>query len=230
MLAIHSFPDLKAGEVGLRSGSYMASGDEIDIIISGPGGHAALPHKTIDTVLVASQVIVGLQQICSRFIPTHIPSVLTFGNIEANSVMNIIPKRVKIEGTFRIMDETWRRKSLQQIEKIAKGIATSSGAQCTVEIRNGYPTISNNPEITKIATSALRETLPPEHIHELPLRMTTEDFGYYAQTIPSLYFRLGVAQPNGACAGLHTAEFLPDFSAVSTGIQSLYTIINKLNE
>ncbi|MDA3866573.1 MAG: M20 family metallopeptidase [Salinivirgaceae bacterium] len=230
MLALHSFPDLKAGEIGLRGGSYMASGDEIDIIINGPGGHAALPHKTIDTVLVASHVIVGLQQICSRFIPTHIPAVLTFGNIEANSVMNIIPKRVKIEGTFRIMNEEWRSKSLQQIKKLAKGIAESAGAQCTGEIRNGYPSIFNNPEITRQATDALKEIFAAKHIHELPLRMTTDDFGYYAQTIPSLYFRLGVAKTNGECAGLHTPEFMPEFSAVSTGIQSLYTIINKLTE
>lgn len=227
MLALHSFSDLKAGDVGFREGPYMASGDEIDILVKGLGGHAAMPHTTVDTVLVAAQIVVALQQITSRFVPAHIPSVLTFGNVEANSVMNIIPKLVKLEGTFRIMNEEWRSKALAAITKIAKNIAEASGAQCEVVIRSGYPAIANNEELTAIAREAVSDLLGAEHIEHLPLRMTTDDFGYYAQNIPSVYYRIGVADRSGVCSGLHTPEFLPNVDAIETGVQSLCSIISR---
>lgn len=228
MLALHSFPDLKAGEFGVREGAYMASGDEIDILVHGPGGHAALPHKTVDTVLVASQIVVALQQVASRFVPADIPSVLTFGNVSANSVMNIIPKLVKLEGTFRIMDEEWRNKAIEQIKNIAVHLAKAAGATCEVVVRRGYPAISNHTAYTRKVRQALIETFGADAVKELPIRMTTDDFGYYAQAIPSVYFRLGVADALGQCAGLHTPEFLPQLSAIRYGVEALTEIINYI--
>mgnify|MGYP001308077938 CR=1 FL=1 len=228
MLALHSFPDLKVGEFGVREGAYMASGDEIDILVHGPGGHAALPHKTVDTVLVASQIVVALQQVASRFIPSDIPSVLTFGNISANSVMNIIPKLVKLEGTFRIMVEEWRNKAIEQIKNIAVNLAKAAGATCEVVVRRGYPAISNHSTYTRKVRQALIETFGADSVKELPIRMTTDDFGYYAQAIPSVYFRLGVADALGQCAGLHTSEFLPQLSAIRYGVEALTEIINYI--
>jgi amidohydrolase len=221
MIALHSFPDLKAGEVGFREGPYMASADEIDIHIKGPGGHAAMPHKTVDTVVTAAHVLVALQQIRSRFIPAEIPGVLSFGNVITNSVMNIIPKEVKLEGTFRIMDETWRKKVHYRVKEIANHTAQSMGADCEVVIRHGYPSIANDEFITKNIRNIAENTLGKENVFDLPLRMTADDFGYYAQKIPSTYFRLGVADESGTCAGLHTPEFLPDLKAIETGVRVL---------
>lgn len=228
MLALHSFPDLKAGEFGAKAGAYMASGDEIDLLINGPGGHAALPHQTVDTVLVASQIVVALQQVTSRFIPSQIPAILTFGNIAANSVMNIIPKQVKIEGTFRIVDEEWRGRSLNFIEQVASHTAQAAGATCQVVIRNGYPAITNDKLYTQIVSNTLIDTFGEAAFKNIPLRMTTDDFGYYAQTIPSVYFRLGVADASGVCAGLHTSEFLPHISALEYGIIAWFHVIKKM--
>ncbi|PLX21661.1 MAG: amidohydrolase [Salinivirgaceae bacterium] len=225
MIALHSFPDLKAGEVGFREGPYMASADEIDIHIKGPGGHAAMPHKTVDTVVTAAHVLVALQQIRSRFIPAETPGVLSFGNVVTNSVMNIIPKEVKLEGTFRIMDETWRKKVHYRVKEIANHTAQSMGAECEVVIRHGYPSIANDESITKNIRNIAENTLGKENVFDLPLRMTADDFGYYAHEIPSTYFRLGVADESGKCAGLHTPEFLPDLKAIETGVKVLSEVL-----
>lgn len=228
MLAMHAFPDLKAGEVGFRSGPYMASGDEVDVRIKGPGGHAAMPHKTVDTVLAAGQVLVALQQIQSRFIPSEIPSVLTFGNICAESVMNIIPREVLLEGTFRTMNEKWRKKALKKVREIVEHTAKAAGAKAETEIRSGYPAIVNNAETTRKAQDIATGLLGKKSIHQLPLRMTTDDFGYFAQKIPATYFRLGVANASGQSAGLHTPEFLPDPKALGTGVLVIVNLLQQL--
>jgi amidohydrolase len=230
MIALHSFPDLKAGEVGFREGPYMASADEIDIHVKGPGGHAAMPHKTVDTVVTAAHILVALQQIRSRFIPAEIPGVLSFGNVVTNSVMNIIPKEVKLEGTFRIMDETWRKKVHYKIKEIASYTAQSMGADCEVVIRHGYPSISNDEKSTLTIKQIAENSLGSEKVFDLPLRMTADDFGYYAQKIPSTYFRLGVANESGQCTGLHTPEFLPDLKAIETGVKVLSEVLLGFRE
>jgi len=229
MLAQHVFPDLKAGEVGFHPGPYMASGDEIDIHITGPGGHAAMPHKTVDTITTAAHILVALQQVKSRFIPAEIPSVLSFGNIVSNSVMNIIPKEVVLEGTFRIMNEEWRTKSLKKIEEIAQKTAETMGAGCKVVVRNGYPSIQNNEEHTATVRQIAKNLLGKEKVHHIPVRMTTDDFGYYALEIPSVYFRIGAGDENNQCAGLHTPEFLPDPYGLEIAAKLMTEVLLKFN-
>ena len=127
IIAQHVLPDMKCGHVGYKSGMYMASGDEIYLNIKGQGGHGALPHKLTDTVLVASHIIVALQQIVSRNGNAEIPTVLSFGKIEANGATNIIPDEVKIAGTLRTMDESWRKQAKQLINQIAQNTAKAMG-------------------------------------------------------------------------------------------------------
>lgn len=225
MLALHSFPDLEVGKVGFRPEAYMASSDEIDIHITGSGGHAAMPHKSIDTVLVASHIVVALQQIRSRFIPPVIPAVLSFGNIAANSVMNILPEKVSIEGTFRIMNEDWREKSLIQIEKIARKTAEAYGAGCDVVIRNGFPSVFNDKEKTQDVKAIAEQALGKENVVDLPVRLTADDFGYFTQQFPSVYFRLGTAWPDQPTSGLHTSTFLPHPEALCVGVRTLCEIL-----
>lgn len=228
MIALHVFPELKAGEAGFLPGAYMASSDEIDIHIKGPGGHAAMPHKTVDTITAAAHVLIALQQISARFIPADVPSVLSFGNIKTNSVMNIIPKQVVLEGTFRIMNENWRTKALKKIEKVARLTANTMNADAETVIRKGFPAINNDEYITQNLRKIAEEILGKNNVHTLPVRMTADDFGYYAQVIPSVYFRLGVADSKGQCAGLHTPEFLPDKKALPTALRLLNNLIIKL--
>jgi amidohydrolase len=215
----HVYPELPAGDVGFRPGQYMASADEIYITLKGKGGHAALPHNTIDTVLMASQTVVTLQQVVSRIIPTQVPAVLSFGNIVCKSAMNIIPETVKLEGTFRTMDEKWRYIAHEKITKLTQSVADGMGGTCDVDIQIGFPSVYNNPEVTLAAQKAAKEFLGETPVHDLDIRMTAEDFGWYAQKYPACFYRLGVGHTDGTFSGgLHSSNFLVNEKAIETGM------------
>src|ERR1043165_805838 len=146
IFGLHVYPHLPAGTVGFRAGQYMASTDEIHITIHGKGGHAALPHQTIDPIAIAAQVITALQQVVSRKSNPISPSVLSFGRIAGGTVNNVIPDTVQLDGTLRTMDETWRLQAHTLIHDIVKNICEAFGATATIDIPQGYPSLYNNPE------------------------------------------------------------------------------------
>ena len=215
--ALHCDPSLPVGSAGFRKGMYMASGDEIFIDVKGKGGHAALPHKTSDTILIASHIIVALQQIVSRHCPPSIPCVLTFGKITGNGAVNIIPKEVNIEGTFRTMNEEWRSRAKKLIREISISLAESMGAECKVNIIDGYPYLENDPQYTEESIRLAEHYLGKENTHELEIRMTTEDFGYYSQKFRTSFFRLGVKDNTQREFALHTPEFIAGERSINYG-------------
>ena len=208
----HVMPDIPVGKIGLHPGNFMASTDEIYLEIKGKGGHAALPFKLVDPIIIQAQVINALQTIVSRTIPAHIPSVLSFGKIEARGATNIIPDSVKIEGTFRTMDENWRKTALGKIESITKGIASAFGGEANVNIVNGYPVLYNNPELTATFKEKAVDILGKENVLDIEIRMTAEDFAYYSHKAPSVFYRLGTGNPQkpGTLNPLHSANFNVD--------------------
>jgi amidohydrolase len=226
----HVYPELPAGDVGFKQGKYMASSDEIYITLKGKGGHAALPYNTIDTVLMASQTVVSMQQVVSRFIPTQVPSVLSFGNIACNSVMNIIPETVKLEGTLRMMDEEWRYKAHDKIRDIAKSVAEGMGGSCDTDIQIGFPSVYNNPEVTKDAQNYAEQFLGDNAVHDLDIRMTAEDFGWFAQKYPACFYRLGVGyRDDTKSGGLHSPLFVANEDAIETGMSLMaFIAVNSL--
>ena len=222
VIAQHVLPDMDAGTVGFKSGMYMASSDEIYLTVKGKGGHAALPHLTADTVLMASQIIVSLQQIASRNANPAIPTVLSFGKVEANGATNVIPDKVKITGTFRTMNEEWRAEAHQRIEKIAQSVATAMGGSCEVNIVKGYPFLVNDETVTARASKAAEEYLGSSKVVDMDIRMTAEDFAYFSQAFPSTLFRLGVRKPNSKdIRNLHTSDFDADEEVIKTSIGNL---------
>ena len=212
----HVLPDMPAGHVGFKPGMYMASGDEVYLTIKGKGGHAALPHTLNDTVLIASNVIVALQQIVSRIVPANIPTVLSFGRIEGLGATNIIPEKVEIAGTLRTMNEEWRAKIKDKIRDIAEGTAKSMGAECEVDIKDGYPVVHNHEQATKEALGFAREFLDSSNVEEMDIRMTAEDFGYYTHKYPSVFYRFGVKQKDGPTGALHTPQLDINEEALET--------------
>lgn len=218
MLALHVQPDIESGFAGFREGQYMASNDEIYLTVSGKGGHAALPHQLSDTVLAASQIVVNLQQIASRNAKASIPTVLSIGKIIGSGATNVIPDVVKMEGTFRTMDESWRKTAHKRIESIARLTAESFGASCHTEIRYGYPVLNNDPKVTRQARQFSELYLGSGKIKDLEIRMTAEDFAFFSQEVPSCLFRLGVGDPAFKDpAGLHSADFTANEKALETG-------------
>ncbi|HYW94135.1 MAG TPA: M20 family metallopeptidase [Bacteroidales bacterium] len=219
MIAQHVYPDMEVGKVGFREGQYMASADEIFITVKGKGGHAALPERLVDPVLITSHMIVALQQVVSRNAPPAVPTVLSFGKITGEGAVNVIPDEVRLEGTFRTLNEEWRHKAHLLIEKLARGTAVAMGGDADIEIRHGYPVLVNDPAVTRQARQAAEEWLGKQNVEDLDVRMTAEDFAYFSQKYPSVLYRLGVsADPHNASA-LHTPRFTVDEAALKVAVE-----------
>ena len=219
IIALHVHPGLNVGKVSFRKGRVMASADEIYITIRSKGGHAAAPHLTADTILIASQLIVSLQQIISRNCNPLSPSVLSICSIQGGHTTNVIPTEVKLMGTFRAMDEAWRFKAHELIAKQAIGLVESMGAEIDLKIDVGYPTVDNDPVFTETAWQQAKIYLGNENVEETEIRMGAEDFGYYTQVIPGCFYRLGVRnEAKGIIHNVHTPKFDIDERAIETGI------------
>ena len=218
VLGQHVFPHLPAGKVGIRSGRYMASTDELYLTVRGKGGHGAMPEMNLDPVLVAAHLIVAAQQIVSRRASPKIPSVLSFGKVIANGATNVIPNEVYIEGTFRTLNEEWREEAHQHLRRLCEGLADSMGAVCELEIRRGYPYLENEPLLTARVKAAAEEYLGPENVVELDQWMAAEDFAYFSQAAPACFYRLGTRHEDGRFASsVHTPTFDIDEKALATG-------------
>jgi amidohydrolase len=206
------------GKVGFREGMYMASSDEIYLTVIGKGGHGAAPELAIDPVVIASHIIIALQQIISRNASPKQPTVLTFGKIIANGATNIIPDEVKISGTFRALNEIWRKEGLEKIKKMAEGIAESMGGKCDVNISHGYPYLENNPELTRRIRKAAEEYVGKENVVDIDLTLGSEDFAYYSHVVPASFYRLGTGNAaKGITAYVHSPHFDIDEDALNIG-------------
>lgn len=216
----HVYVDYNVGTVGFESGVIMASADEVHIKIKGKGGHGAIPHELNDTVLAASQVIVSMQQVVARRSNPFKPAVLTFGRFIANGATNIIPDEVVIAGTFRCMDEEERFRLKQIIQEIAINTASAYGCECDIDVYDGYPCTYNNKEVTDIAKSFAVEYLGEHNVKGLPVRMTSEDFGFFSQVYPSTFYRFGV-KGKYQSTGLHTSTFIVDEESLLTSVGTI---------
>jgi amidohydrolase len=214
----HVMPLLPVGTVGFRGGLYMASTDELYVIVKGKGGHGAMPHLNIDPVLIAAHIITSLQQIVSRSANPIIPSVLSFGKVIANGATNVIPNEVYLEGTFRTLDEKWRTSAHEKMKQMACAIAESMGGSCVFEIRKGYPFLKNDESLTTHAKELAIAYLGKEHVVDLDIWMAAEDFSYYSQAMPACFYRLGTRnEAKGITSSVHTPTFDIDEDALEIG-------------
>jgi len=219
IFGLHVNPQLEKGLLSFRSGKVMASADEIYITIRGKGGHAAAPHLTVDTILIASQLVVSLQQIISRHNDPLQPSVLSITSFQGGFTTNVIPAEVKLMGTFRAMNEEWRFKAHDLIRKQTEGLVASMGAQVDLHIDVGYPSVYNDEVLHTKANIIAKDFMGSGNILETEVRMGAEDFGFYTQKIPGCFFRLGTRnKAKGITAGVHTPKFNIDEDAIEIGI------------
>lgn len=214
----HVMPLVPVGKIGFREGMYMASSDEIYIKVIGKGGHGATPELTIDPVLIASHIIIALQQVISRNASPKQPTVLTFGRIHGDGATNIIPNEVNIAGTFRALNEEWRESGLKKITKMAESIADGMGGRCEIELSRGYPYLENNPELTRRIRKAAEEYVGKENIVDIDLTLGSEDFAYYSHQVPASFYRLGTRnEAKGITSYVHTPTFDIDEDALKIG-------------
>jgi amidohydrolase len=222
IIAQHVLPEMEAGHVGFKPGIYMAANDEIFIRVKGKGGHAALRQHIKDPVLMASQILLTLQDEIMRKAPGDSPTVLSFGKVLADGATNIIPGEVMLEGTFRTMNEEWRKEAHGLIAYIASDIASAMGGSVEVEIRHGYPFLHNNEQITRESKRLAIQLLGEDKVEDMDIRMTAEDFAWFTQNIPGMMYRFGVGDPGSEQPfSLHTPQFRVNESALRTGISMM---------
>ncbi|MBM3432190.1 MAG: amidohydrolase [Bacteroidetes bacterium] len=217
--ALHVNTILEAGKVSFRSGKVMASADELYFTIKGKGGHAASPHLTVDPILISSHLITALQQLISRHNHPFNPTVLSITSIHGGNTTNVIPDEVKLMGTFRAMEESWRFEAHQKIRQLSESLVRSMGGELDLHIDVGYPCVHNDPQVNEACRLLAETYLGAENVSETELRMGAEDFGFYAQQIPGCFFRLGTRNElKGIVHGVHTPRFMVEESAIETGV------------
>lgn len=230
IFGLHVHPGLAVGKMSFRAGKVMASADEIYIIIKGKGGHAASPHLCIDPIMIASHLIISLQQIVSRNNNPHNPTVLSITSFQGGSTTNVIPNEVKLKGTFRAMNEEWRLRAHDLIRKMSTELVHGMGGEIDLLIDVGYPSVYNNEALNDLARKKAEEFIGINNVEETEPRMGAEDFGYYSQEIPGCFFRLGVMnKKKGITSGVHTPTFNIDENAIETGMGMMAWLGSSVN-
>jgi amidohydrolase len=221
----HITTDLPVGKLGFRAGPLMASADEIYITVLGRGGHGAKPHEAIDPVFISAQLILALQAVISRMKDPLEPSVLTIGSIHGGTATNIIPDSVRLSGTLRTMNESWRKKALALITKTAVECARGLGGKCEVEISNGYPVLLNSEAETALASETAARLFGRGAALRVPPQMGAEDFSYFLQEVPGSFWWVGAGNKEiGATASIHSSRFKIDEAAMVFGSAQLASV------
>ena len=226
MIALHVFPDLDYGHFGFKEGLYMASCDELHIEVQGLGGHGALPDRTVNPLFMGSEFILKAKEYIDKNTPEDVPSVINFGHFEALGATNVVPESAFIKGTFRTMDEDWRAKAKTELLGIASEISKKYNGNIRLNLSHGYPFLKNDEVLTNSIQQMTKKYFGADHVHELPLRMTSEDFAYYSQLVPVCFLRLGVRnEEKGIVHGLHHPKFDIEPLSIKKGIQIMTSIV-----
>ncbi|MBO7226706.1 MAG: amidohydrolase [Bacteroidales bacterium] len=214
IFAFHCLPEMDCGRIGMKKGKYMASTDELYLTVKGRGGHGGTPNLNIDPIVIASNVIVAMQQIVSRNADPMMPTILSFGKMMGEGRTNIIPDEVKIEGTIRTFSEEWRLEAHKRITSIAQGVAEGMGGSCDVFIDFGYPYLVNDDDTTQNTFDNGAEYFGDSKVEWLEQRMTAEDFAFFAQKIPACYFRVGTHIKDTPITNLHRPNLMIDEKSI----------------
>lgn len=239
-LAIHVAHDLETGKIGFISGPAMASSTSVDIHVKGRGGHGAMPHDTVDPIVLSAALVLDLQTIVSREIKPIDPAVLTVGSIQGGTKHNIIPSDVHLQLTLRAFSDDVRNQLITGIEHRAKGLAMAHNApEPSIKISDGTPPTINTPELVNRVVPAFKEALGETNVVVVEPTMGAEDFGLFGRGgVPTFMFRLGTiapermakaSEPGGALPSLHSNLYAPDPDpSIRTGIQAMTAAVCRL--
>lgn len=215
VIAQHVLPELEVGKVGFRCGTYMASTDELYITISGKGGHAAIPSSYNNPIIASSELVLDL----NKFFNDKADAIFAIGYIDGTGSTNIIPNEVNLMGTFRALDESFRLESHNHMNRIVDQVAKKYNIKIDLNIKKGYPALNNDIQFTLNQINKAKEFLGEKNVIDLPIRMTAEDFSYFANAVPSCFYRLGTGNKDkGLIHGLHTSKFNIDEDSLKIGM------------
>lgn len=219
---------LEAGAITFRPKGLMAGGDTYSLIVKGRQTHGAMPWAGVDPIVVASQIVLGLQTIVSRQIDlTTAPAVVTVGTIEGGTRHNIVPDQVRMTGTIRTFDPQMRAQILARVKRTAESIAAAAGATAELKLEEGYPVTWNDPALTERMIPTLKRVAAGTFNTNAQPTTTSEDFSFYGQRVPALFFFLGAASKGSdplAWAANHSPRFNPDEAALITGVRALASL------
>jgi amidohydrolase len=223
--ALHSTPSLEVGEIGVTSGPAMAASDTWRARIIGQQAHGAQPQESVDPVVMAAQAVMALQTIRSRNMSALDDGVVTVGIIRGGDRTNIIPGEVYLAGTVRTFDPVVQDLIERRMREILDGITRSAGGSFELSYSRGYPVTVNDPELTARMTPTLERVARQGGFRVLPPTTGAEDFSYFAQQVPGLYFRLGTTTPGGESGGLHTPTFVADDASIPEGMRAMTALV-----
>jgi amidohydrolase len=223
IFGLHVFANLRSGHLAWRSGPFLAASDSYEIIVQGRQTHGATPWAGVDPVVVASQIVLGLQTIVARQVDiTAQPAIVTVGQFEAGVRNNIIPDSARLVGTIRTFDAAMQDDIHARVRRTAERIAEAAGAKATVRIDRGYPVTVNHPELTARMLPTLRR-VAGDRLAEAAKVTGAEDFSYFQQQVPGMFVVLGItpAAEVGKAGQNHSPKFVVDEAALITGVRTL---------
>ena len=219
--ALHVMPNAPHGLVAGRAGALLAAADQLEIAVEGRGGHASMPHETLDPVPVAAELVLALQAMVTRQFSAHDPVVVTIARLEAGSAHNVIPDRAVLTGTMRTLSPAHRTRLHGAVARLAEGIAAAHGLHATVTIREGFPVTLCDPRAVDFGEAVSRDLFGPAAFHRLPDPiMGAEDFAYVLEQVPGAMFFLGVSHEGEdwqQCCGIHSTRMMVDEAVLPRG-------------
>jgi amidohydrolase len=216
---LHLTSLLPVGVTAFRPGPLMASADTLDITVRGRGGHASLPHTSIDPIFAASSVVVALQQVVSRHIDPVEPAVVSICSVHAGTTYNVIPGEAALKGTVRAFSEDVRTTLERRIRQVVAGTCDAAGATFELTYHEGFPVTANDPDQTAYVRALATKTLGPERVITSPQVMGSEDFSYFANAVPACFYFLGSMSGEQTAYPNHHGKFDIDERALESGIK-----------
>ena len=225
VFGLHTHAALEVGELGLTIGPAMAAVDQFIITIKGKQSHGAYPHKSVDPIIMATEVVTAFQTIRSRSLSPLEPSVVTVGIIRGGERFNIIPEEVHLEGTVRTYDPEVQDMVEKRMNEILKGITLAYGGSFELNYERGTPATINNPELCKQMIPTLERVVGKDNLKMMDPVMGGEDFALFANEVPGIYYRLGVVKPGTTSGWIHTPTFRADDSSLEVGIRAMSNLV-----
>lgn len=226
IFGLHISDDTPVGEIEYRPKGIMASVNSFDIKVTGKQAHGSAPWGGIDPIVTSAQIINNIQTIVSRSMPlTRQAAVVTVGVINGGVRNNIIPEEVTMQGTIRALDEEMRQLIFKRLETVVQNTAESNGAVAELTINKGYPITYNDPELTTQMLSTLEETAGKENVKLINAITGAEDFSFFQNEIPGLYFFVGGKAPDREASGHHTPDFYIDESGLKLGVRAMANLV-----
>jgi amidohydrolase len=230
IFALHCDPRLPAGLIGVRSGPLTAAADQLEVLLSGTGGHTARPHLTTDLVNALGRVLVDVPALLSRRVDARAGISLVFGAVHAGQAANAIPQEGHVRGTVRILDRNAWRELPELLEELVHAAVAGTGAKAQVVYTRGVPPVVNDRVATATITGGAAAALGSDRVAEAPVSMGGEDFAYYLEQVPGAMARLGVGRP-GEELDLHQGSFDVDERAIGYGVRVMvHTALAALDD